>query len=212
MREKTKVELAKLAEILISKYQIDKIKGTNEFLECALIEARRGLIELDNQSIKRYEKDLQDKCVALQGHVDWMCNESLMRTERKEKELFELEEELDDEFYNYIGDVVDDMAIIQRAIDIMSRFHKDGTSSEFFDTFGSVKPQVYNIPDYSMFVEGEDGLMVIKGSYKGKTLDQIDEVNFKGAKRGWAKWCLDNDKNLTEDDRGIFSKILVNQM
>ena len=203
MREKTKVELTKLAEILISKYRINEIINSNELLEVAKVEARLNKIEVDRQSITIHERFIKDKCEALQGHVDYMASQS--------KSLQEVYEDLedDDNFYDCYGDVVDDMAIVRRAVEIMSRFGNGSKPDTFFDTLGEVGQR---FPDYSMFVEGEDGLMVIKGSYKGKTLDEIDEVNFKGAKRGWAKWCLDNDKNLTDDDRDVFTRILVNQL
>ncbi len=196
MRQKTKEELTRLAEILISKYQIEKIKGTNEFLECALVEARRGDIALDNQSVKKHEQWIESKCIALQGHVDYMSEQSV---EEEESNFGD-----DNDLYTYYGDVAEDSFIVQKAMEIMSRYLKGNQTTNFTTT--------QYIPDYSMFVEGEDGLVVIKGSYKGKTLDEIDGVNFKGAKIGWAKWCLLNDKNLTDDDRNVFNKIMMNQL
>jgi hypothetical protein len=216
MRNKTKDELSKLAEIMVSKYQIDTILGTGDFLETALSEARRSKIEVDNQSIKRYEKELAMKCKALNEHIEYSVEQQRIKEIRKSGLLDdllieineELDLELDDNFYNVYGDAVDDMSIIKRASEIMNRFLTKDVTNEFFDGISGYQ----YVPNYSMFVEGEDGLMVIKGSYKGKNLDEIDEVNFKGAKRGWAKWCLDNDKNLTDDDRNVFTKILLNQM
>lgn len=65
------------------------------------------------------------------------------------------------------------------------------------------------IPNWTMFAEGEDGLIILKGTYKGKTIDEIDQIaGFEGASKGWSKWCLKNDKDLTEDDRFIFNKII----
>jgi len=200
MREKTKVELTKLAEIMISKYQISEIKGTNILLEYALTEARRNDIRIDVQSIRKYEKWLEVKCLDLQGHIDYMASQSKSIEEEVDDEL-----EDDENFYDCYGDVIDDMSILQRSIEIISRF--TNATSKISQSYIGQK-----FPDYSMFVVSEDGLMVVKGSYKGRLLEEIDEVNFKGAKRGWAKWCLENDKNLTDDDRDVFKKIMINQM
>jgi hypothetical protein len=88
-------------------------------------------------------------------------------------------------------------------------YYSDGTTEEVSTEIASKQPEVIQrIPEYTMFVEGEDGLMVIKGTYKGKTIDEIDAANFIGAKKGWAKWCLSNDKNLSDDDRSVFTKIM----
>jgi hypothetical protein len=195
-RDKTKDELSKLAEIMVSKYQIDTILGTGDFLETALSEARRSNIQVSGQSIKKYEKDIAMKCRSLQAHVDYMSEQSV---EEEESHFGD-----DNDLYTYYGDVAEDSFIVQKAMEIMSRYLKGNQTTNFTTT--------QYIPDYSMFVEGEDGLVVIKGSYKGKTLDEIDGVNFKGAKIGWAKWCLLNDKNLTDDDRNVFNKIMMNQM
>jgi hypothetical protein len=195
-RDKTKDELSKLAEIMVSKYQIDTILGTGDFLETALSEARRSNIQVSGQSIKKYEKDIAMKCKSLQAHVDYMSEQSV---EEEESNFGD-----DNDLYTYYGDVAEDSFIVQKAMEIMSLYLKGNQTTNFTTT--------QYIPDYSMFVEGEDGLVVIKGSYKGKTLDEIDGVNFKGAKIGWAKWCLLNDKNLTDDDRNVFNKIMMNQL
>lgn len=202
MRKKTEVELTKLAEIMVSRYQINEIKGTNILLEYALTEARRNDIRVDIQSIRRYERWIEQKCVDLQGHIDYMSSQSKSIEKEVDDELQD-----DDNFYDYYGDVIDDMSILNRAIEIMSRFtNRNSTSTVSQSDIGQ------KFPEYSMFVVSEDGLMVVKGSYKGRLLDEIDGVNFKGAKRGWAKWCLENDKNLTDDDRDVFKKIMMNQM
>lgn len=80
-----------------------------------------------------------------------------------------------------------------------------------------IKPEVakpsIRIPEYSMFVEGEDGLTIIKGKYVGRTIEEIDGVaGFGGAAAGWAKWCLKSDKDLTDDDRNVFHKIIAGQI
>lgn len=70
-----------------------------------------------------------------------------------------------------------------------------------------------SIPLWTMFCQGEDGLMILKGTYKGKYIHEIDAIaGFTDAKLGWAKWCLKNDKDLTDDDRVVFNKIISRQI
>ena len=204
MRQKTKEELTKLAEILVSKYQVKEIKGTSEFLESALVEARRNKIEVDRQSIRKYEQWLEMKCASLQGQVDYMASQS------KEDE----HEDFDDNWYDCYGDVVDDMAIVRRAAEIMNQFAKDKSSNEFFNDLGKVK-----IPDYTFFAEGEDGLIYIKGKFAGhlvtgKGIAHNGPYTVTEAK--YADYILRENRegrgNITEDDALIFIKIALGQI
>jgi hypothetical protein len=190
MRPKTKEELKKLANIMVDKYQIANIKGTNEFLEIAVHEAEENDLEINWQTVKLQGEFLEKACQYLE----------------KQKAPKVKEE------------VWPDMPEIKNKFVVMATLHfNDGTTQDLYyppqmDFKAEYVESVQKVPEYSMFVLGEDGLIVTKGSYKGKTIDEIDEVNFKGAKRGWAKWCLSNDKDLTDDDREVFNKILQNQL
>lgn len=193
MRQKTKEELTKLAEILVTKYRNERISNTGQLMRSALSEARRHSIELDRKSITKYAKWLEEEINAVL--------ESEWEAAFEEK----THENLDnDSLYDCWGVAVDDIEILDRAIGIMQQFIFKKTSEHI--TEGP------HIPEYTMFVEGEDGLIVIKGTYKGKTIDEIDVVNFTGAKRGWAKWCLEKDTNLSDDDRAVFTKILEGKL
>lgn len=104
--------------------------------------------------------------------------------------------------------VVEEMTSLRTITKVVVHY-SDGTTEEVCTEIVSKQPEVIQrVPEYTMFVEGEDGLMVIKGTYKGKTIDEIDVENFSGCKKGWAKWCLSNDKNLSDDDRSVFTKIM----
>lgn len=179
MRETTKGELRRLAGILVKTKDFASIKGTSEFIEAAVEIQRTAKINVDKQTVKKQQKFIED-----------MCN--VMSRENEPKKVEEITS--------------------NRTITKVVVYYSDGTIQDI-TSFGteivSKQPQVIQrIPEYTMFVEGEDGLMVIKGTYKGKTIDEIDAANFLGAKKGWAKWCLSNDKNLSDDDRSVFTKIM----
>jgi hypothetical protein len=180
MRETTKGELRRLAGILVKTKDFASIKGTSEFIEAAVEIQRTAKINVDKQTVKKQQKFIED-----------MCN--VMSRENEPKKV-----EVTNPYLRTITKVV--------------VHYSDGTIQDI-TSFGteivSKQPQVIQrIPEYTMFVEGEDGVMVIKGTYKGKTIDEIDVENFSGCKRGWAKWCLSNDKNLSDDDRSVFTKIM----
>lgn len=94
----------------------------------------------------------------------------------------------------------------KKEIKALITLYKDGT-------YNIEKPKEetqIKIPEYTMFAEGEDGLIVLKGTYKGKLVEEIDQIaGWTGCAKGWAKYMLQNDKDLTEDDRGVFNKILL---
>lgn len=74
-----------------------------------------------------------------------------------------------------------------------------------------INPKV-KIKDYSFFIEGEDGLIITKGTYKGHLIEEVDLIANFPAKKGWAKYMLRTDKDLTEDDREVFQKIILGQI
>ena len=63
------------------------------------------------------------------------------------------------------------------------------------------------------FAEGEDGYIILKGKYVGKLIHQInEEAGFDTAAAGWAKYMLEKDKNLTDDDRSVLNRMVKNQI
>ena len=182
MREKTRGELVTLANKLVEEFDLDKIIGSNEFLEAALDLAEENDIEVGRPTLIRYESELKNICRSIEG-----------------------EKFTEDKFDQFLEQYVEERKLIMTI-----NYYDDGT-------YEKVKPQSFKedvvlgkVPEYSMFAEGEDGLIVLKGTYKGKTLDEINIVaGFDTAKRGWAKYMLQQDKNLTDDDRDVFTKIMA---
>jgi hypothetical protein len=91
-------------------------------------------------------------------------------------------------------------------------FYSDGT----FEKITPLKEKTtydVRIPDYTMFAEGEDGYIILKGKYAGKLIHQInEEAGFDTAAAGWAKYMLEKDKNLTDDDRSVLNRMVKNQI
>lgn len=190
MKERTKEELSRLAEIMVTKYNFKDIKGTNEFVEYALFEAKQNDLDINWQTVKLRMDWLEMKC-------DYLVKESCGR--KIEKPIWE--------------DVDSDDMIVGRKITKVVVYYSDGTKESIpYQNETIPEKMIAKVPEYSMFVEGEDGLIILKGTYKGRLVHEIDELNFKGAAKGWSKWCLTNDKNLTDDDRTIFNKILLGQI
>jgi len=224
MRQKTKEELTRLAEILISKYQIEKIKGTSEFLECALVEARRGDIALDNQSVKKYEQWLESKCIALQDHVDYMASQSKSLPENNRTEV----EKYDDNFYDCYGFVIEDMTIVRRAVDVMSKLVKENTpNQEFFDDLfdDGFTETIVHKPVYTIFNDVDGKITIARGSYSkdeyaNKSPKEIDEIRGWSCMPGWANDMLKKNTELgenrpgalTDDDKIVLGKIMRNQL
>jgi hypothetical protein len=191
MRHKTKSELAQLADLMVDKFDLDKIIGSNEFLEQAIFLANQNYIALNRQTLVRYESDLKEMCKV-------RCFDKI-----------ELRPEIpfnDEHFDEFLEQYEPEP---KRKLVMTINYYDDGT-------YEKVKPEQkrevhkLRIPEYTMFAEGEDGLIVLKGTYKGKTLDEINIVaGFDTAKKGWARYMLQQDKNLTDDDRDIFNKIML---
>jgi len=206
MRQKTKEELTRLAEILVSKYQVKEIRGTSEFLESALVESTRNKIEVDRQSIKKYEQWLEMKCASLQGHVDYMSNVSL-------EEAYESLED-DNNWYDCYGNVVEDNEIVIRGAEIMIQSVKCKCSKS-----ADANKVEQKVPDYTFFAEGEDGLMYIKGKFTGhlvtgKAIAHNGPYTVTESK--YAEYILRENRegrgDITEDDASVFIKVALGQI
>lgn len=194
MRHKTKSELAQLADLMVDKFDLDKIIGSNEFLEQAIFLANQNYIALNRQTLVKYESDLKEMCKV----------RSFDKIELRPEIPFN-----DNNFDKFLEHLEQYEPEPKRKLVMTINYYDDGT-------YEKVKPQQkrevekLRIPEYSMFAEGEDGLIVLKGTYKGKTLDEINIVaGFDTAKKGWARYMLQQDKNLTDDDRDVFNKIML---
>lgn len=65
MRMKTRLELTKLAEVVVSKWPLSEIRGTADFLGACLIELDNLSLGVDQQTIKKHIEWLEKKCMSL---------------------------------------------------------------------------------------------------------------------------------------------------
>lgn len=176
----TRNDLLLLAKKMVDEFHLELVIGTNEFIPFAWDLVEQHGIPLSKQSLVKYESELKRLCQSMTKEVvsDGFNDDNL------EKFIEEHREKRNLKFTVY--------------------FYDDGT-------YEVQKPQrsEVKIPEYSMFAEGEDGYIVLKGTNRGKLVHQIDELaGWVGCAKGWAKWCLSNDKNLTDGDRLVFQKII----
>ena len=232
MRQRTKDAMVTLAEIMVNNYKLEVIKGTPEFLDYAIHEAEENELDVSSQTIKLRQQFLEVRC-------DELNKLKVKPTDNDEYDVFE-----DEEYYWASGDMVDHDAIILRALELIKKGIDDKPSSlgdpdmDDFD-YGFAKREiekqqsftqqisnlvlhqvnpVVNTPvkNYSMFIESEDGLRVIRGTYKGKYVYEIDGENFVGCAAGWSKFCMNQNEQLganrkgalTEDDKNVFLDII----
>jgi len=195
MRQKTRIELTKLAEVIVDKFHIDKILGSNEFLEIALDEAEKEDIEVNWQTIKSNEEWLKNKCVVLNkegGFTDEGLDKFI-------EEIYEKEP--------------------KRELKTTIHLYSDGT----FEVVKHKKEEVVDlskVPQYTMFIESEDGYLVTRGAYKGKYVHDIDKDSWVGCAAGWAnKILIDNERlgltrpgALTDDDKVVLEKVKTNKI
>lgn len=225
MRQRTKDAMVTLAEIMVNNYKLEVIKGTPEFLEYAIHEAEENELDVSSQTIKLRQQFLEVRC-------DELNKLKVKPTDNDEYDVFE-----DEEYYWACGDMVDHDTIILRALELI----KKGIDSKLLslddddfdyslesrglqvDKVESMATQVSKIvikslpiKNYSMFIESEDGLRVIRGTYKGKYVYEIDGENFVGCAAGWSKFCMNQNEQLgsnrkgalTEDDKNVFLDII----
>ena len=211
-RDKTKDELSRLAEILVSKYQIETILGTGDFLETALSEARRSNIQISGQSIRKYEKDIALKCKSLQSQTNYTPTQVVQNSQFGDE----------NDLYTYYGDVSEDSFIIEKAMEIMSRYLNGEKKTTEFTNFTkevSTPKETIRVPEYTMFAEAEDGLMYIRGMFKGRLVDGkmvTRNGNYPVTEAAYADWVLKEDRegrgNLTQDDAAVLTKIALGQI
>ena len=72
------------------------------------------------------------------------------------------------------------------------------------------------VKNYSMFIESEDGLRIIRGEYKGRYVSEIDAQRWAGCAIGWSRYQLKQNEELganrqgalTDDDKNVFLDII----
>lgn len=197
MRNPTKVALKNLAETMVENDSYINTRGTGDFInEAVRLHKKTGsFVTVD--TIKRHERELEEMCrLELQSRN--VVEDKQMWHKLYDSEGFELEE-------TEAIELISSEVILKKAREIITE-----------------RNSALEVPvkEYSMFIEDEDGLRVIRGTYKGKYVADIDRENFVGCAAGWSKYQLnlneqlgsDRKGALTEDDKNVFLDIMSNKV
>ena len=209
MRKTTKDKLYDLARIMASEYNVKDLVGSNEFIEYSFHENEENDIELSRELITKYEAELKRITLRIENDI-----------------IEQLEEEPLDAFVDNftkeeekVQDISDPFIKEEKRLVAVIHYYSDGT----FEKISPKKEKpisVSRVPEYTMFAEGEDGYMVIRGLYKGLLIHEIDLRSWFGCAAGWANRMLeDNEKlgsnrkgALTSDDKVVLNKIKQNKL
>lgn len=191
MRFKTKLNLQKLANAICENYEVHKIINSNEFLEIALEEANELNIDLNEQTITKYEKELKimSKCVD-----DGKSSSSEQPIE-----------------YNA------EKPIFTKKLVMTINYYDDGSYEKIkpVTTIDSSENPKWRVPNWSWFVEGPDGLVYVKGEFKGQLAGCgghfINRAGYKISEYQYSLYWIDltskGASDLNEDDIEVFKKI-----
>lgn len=205
MRRPTKEALEHIAKEMVSGGFYPKLKGSR-FLSKALSIHNETDSWVHRCTIKRNIDELVKMCDNLIPHEDY-------------NDLPEVEKADWQKLYDYEGiyltheeaiDLIDSDVILRKAVELMIELGiglKEEEEKEDND---------FHLPTWSMFSLGEEGLRVIRGTYKGKYVNEIDRENFIGCAAGWARFCMNQNEELgsdrpgalTEDDKNVFLDII----
>lgn len=188
MRQKTRDELIHLAERLSDEYHIEKVIGSNEFLEIALDVVEEEGIPLSAELLKKYEGELKRLC------------SSFMKESKT--------------FIKDINEVYTVDNLVEKKLKMTIHYYDDGTYEVV--KHNSQKEVEAKIPHWTWFVQGEDGILYIKGQFKGQLAGCggyfTNSAGYKTSEYKYAKHFLDASKSgltdLTEDDLEVFQKIV----
>lgn len=183
MQVKSRNELSLLAKIMVENYKINNIIDTNEFYEFAIHEMDENDIRINYQTLKNNWDWFKNKCIAL----------------NKDNEEWDIIEENDIPKLRQISKII--------------VYYNDGTQEEV-----SVKEMIslpnevvkVEIPlpfkEYTLFCESEDGLLIIRGKYKGLYVQEVDIENFPTCLAGWSKYQLELNEKLGVERKGALTK------
>jgi hypothetical protein len=93
-------------------------------------------------------------------------------------------------------------------------YYSDGTYVEVIDKVSEPAPK--NVPNWTWFVEGEDGIIYVKGKFKGQLAGCggyfVNDRGYKTSEYKYALHWIDASQqggtDLTEDDLNVFTKIV----
>jgi hypothetical protein len=242
MRPKTKDAMLRLAEIMVANYKLEVIKGTPEFLEYAIHEAEENNLEVSWQTIKLREQFLEMRCDELykeqkskqafeqaveeSGEYDvfedeefyWACGDMVDHDSiiRKGLELMKLKMDYYDKLDgSHLDEFFTDENIekVKQEIEIE---RQQSMSQQIGNLVVKATPAPTPVKNYTIFIESEDGLRVVRGSYKGLYVSEIDRKQWIGCAIGWSKKMLKDNETLganrpgalTEDDKNVFLDII----
>lgn len=204
MKRPTKVALENIASKMVEDGIYINTRGSVYFMTEAIKIHKSMDSMVSPQTIKTHEQELEQMCqqemlkryplnknIVVPNQFDDDCeDEDLADYKLCDEQGFELPDDLV-------------MAIVKARIDRAESKQKQ------YELGISIK-------NYSMFIEDEDGLRVIRGTYKGKYVHEIDAQNFVGCAAGWSKFCMNQNEQLganrkgalTEDDKNVFLDII----
>lgn len=205
MKRPTKVALENIATKMVDDGLYINTRGSVYFMTEAVKIHKSMDSMVSIQTIKTHEQELEQMCQA-EMLKRYPLNKNITVPTQFDDDC-EDEDLADYKLYDEQGfELPDDlvMAILQARID-----RAKSLPTQFQKIESSVK-------DYSMFIESEDGLRVIRGTYKGKYVYEIDGENFVGCAAGWSKFCMNQNEQLganrkgalTEDDKNVFLDII----
>lgn len=194
MRERTLKELNRLAKVVANTYKVPTIYDTNELMEYAIHEMKENAIDIDVQTLRKNWDWFKQKCLCL----------------FKDNEKWEIIEKEDLPKLRQISKII--------------VYYNDGTQEEVSVKEmislpnEVVKVELPPVKEYTLFIEAEDGLMIIRGKYKGKYVHEIDEDNFATCLAGWSKYQLIQNEelgigrkgSLTDDDIKVLNQFVTN--
>jgi hypothetical protein len=208
MRVKTRQELTKLAELMVKEFNVMDIINTEEFIDYAADIIEDENLDINIQTVDRWLSWLEQKVT------------DLAREEEKEKEKFDVDQivkemNLDEEVLKCL--VKEE--VVTKELKITINLYTDGTY-EVIKPKKEVTPSSSRVPNYTMFIEGEDGYLITRGAYRGKYVQNIDEGSWVGCAAGWANKILSDNVRLgegrpgalTDDDKLVLENIKMNKI
>lgn len=203
MRRPTKQALEHIAKEMVSGGFYPKLKGGSRFLSKALAIHKGTDSWVHRETIKRNVDELIK-----------MCDDLLPNSLEENSDIVDWHKLYDWEGFFLTDEeaieLIDSDVILRKAVELMIDLGV-GLKEEVVE-----EDNDFHLPTWTMFSLGEEGLRVIRGTYKGKYVSEIDRENFIGCAAGWARFCMNQNEELgsdragalTEDDKNVFLDII----
>lgn len=198
MRKPTKVALEYLAKTMVDNGSYITTRGTGDFINEAVKLHKKTESYVTVETIKKHESDLEKMCRAELSKVS-------PKKVLEEKEVWQ-------RLYDSSGYELQEW----EAIELISSQVILAKAKEIEEESLQIKKVMTPVKDWSMFFEGEDGLRVKRGEYKGLYVNEIDAQRWAGCAIGWSRYQLKQNEELganrpgalTEDDKNVFLDII----